>query len=129
VAAKKIFFKEKNIAIQPGCVKLIKIDSKDIYVTKYFFLFQIKAVLLNVKESWKKCQFPKKYKAAVDNKSFFLNDGENSALCHRNKLHFKTKTVILNCTNITAFLCIFNVLVSIKYCCEKPKKILPNPNF
>ncbi len=39
------------------------------------------------------------------------NDAENSALHHRNKLHFKIyfkkKTVVLNCNNISQKYCIF----------------------
>ncbi len=59
------FFYLKGMDIHHKCIKLIKIDSKDIYNDTNFFYFQINAVLLNflfIKKN--KSRILQKYEAA-----------------------------------------------------------------
>ncbi len=120
-----------NTVIQQGCIKLIKSDSKHIYnVTKdlyfkqmlfffYFLFLSQKKVTVSIKilssimvfniDNNKKCFLKSAnqhiimiYEGSCNTED---NDAENSALHHRNKLHFKFKNVrvILNCNNFSQY--------------------------
>ncbi len=78
---------EINTFIQQGCIKLIKSDSKDMYNEDLWEHNSSKLIMRNV--SWAANQHIRMISERSCDTEDWSNDAGNSALHHRNKLHFK----------------------------------------